>query len=119
MFYRKKYYLVKNEFVQILNDHFTETNLPNQIRCGARLTGRWMVQRDETLTEVFAIWEYDSYEKYIEIEERVRSNPEHNEKIRKWYEINGGREHVYKEYFLEVRNEEIKSTVDLSTSREQ
>lgn len=64
MFYRRKYYIVKNEFVEIFNTHFNETNLPNQMRHGARLLGRWMTPNSETTIEVFAIWEYDSYEKY-------------------------------------------------------
>jgi len=35
----------------------------------------------------------------------------HKEHIRDWYETLGGREHVYTEYILEVRNEAIESTV--------
>ncbi|MBN6205231.1 NIPSNAP family protein, partial [Ralstonia pickettii] len=61
MFYRRKYYIVKNDFVEIFNTHFNETNLPNQMRHGARLLGRWMAPNSETTTEIFAIWEYDSY----------------------------------------------------------
>lgn len=111
MFYRRKFYIVKNEFVDIFNTHFNETNLPNQIKYGARLVGRWMVPHTDTTTEIFAIWEYDSYEKYKEIEGNVRSDSEHVKRINTWYERNGGREFVYKEYLLEVKNEELISTL--------
>lgn len=59
MFYRRKYYVVKNEFIEIFNDHFNDTNLPNQIKHGSRLIGRWMKDNNDGTTEVFAIWEYD------------------------------------------------------------
>ena len=42
MFYRRKSYTVKNDFVEILNRHFLETNFPNQLKHGSRLVGRWM-----------------------------------------------------------------------------
>lgn len=111
MFYRRKFYIIKNEFVEIFNAHFNETNLPNQLKHGARLVGRWMVPHDESATEIFAIWEYDSYEKYQEIEANVKSDQKHLERIKHWYEKSGGRDFVYKEYFLEVRNEQLRSTL--------
>lgn len=111
MFYRRKFYIVKNEFVDIFNAHFNETNLPHQMKHGARLVGRWMVPKDQSTTEIFAIWEYDSYEKYKEIETTVRGDREHIERINKWYEQNGGKAYVYKEYILEVKNEQIFSTL--------
>lgn len=118
MFYRRKYYIVKNEFVEIFNAHFNETNLPNQLKHGARLIGRWMVPYEESTTEIFAIWEYDSYEKYKEIETTIRGNSENIAKVNKWYEKNGGRKHVYKEYILKVKNEQIFSTLDKDKENE-
>lgn len=70
-----------------------------------------MTPNNDTTTEIFAIWEYDSYEKYKEIEEKVRGNSEHVNRINKWYEKNGGRDYVYKEYILEVKSEQLKSTL--------
>ena len=116
MFYRRKFYIVKNVFVESFNKLFTEINMPNQLKHGARLTGRWMLPHDETTTEIFAIWEYDSYEDYIEIENHVRSDQEHLHRIKNWYEENGGKEYVQKEYFVEVRNEKLYSTIDNSKS---
>ena len=111
LFYRRKFYIVKNEFVDTFNLHFNETNLPNQLQSGARLIGRWMKPNDDTTTEIFAIWAYDNYEQYQEIEKRVRGNAEHVARINNWYEKYGGRDYVYKEYILDVRNEELISTV--------
>ncbi|WP_454190904.1 NIPSNAP family protein [Paenibacillus sp. Marseille-Q7038] len=111
MFYRRKFYIVNNDFVDILNKHFIETNLPNQLSNGARLVGRWMAPNSETTTEIFAIWEYDSYEKYEEIERNVRCNSEHMKKINDWYERHGGRERIYKECVIQVKNEAIISTL--------
>lgn len=111
MFYRRKFYIVKNEFIDIFNKHFLETNLPNQLKYGARLVGRWMIPHSDTTTEIFAIWEYDSYESYQEIEKNVRSDSKHRLRIKDWYTRHGGREYVFKTFFLEVRNEEIHSTI--------
>ncbi|RDU37912.1 cytoplasmic protein [Neobacillus piezotolerans] len=111
MFYRRKFYIVKNEFVVVFNNHFNETNLPNQLKHGARLIGRWMVPNDEKTTEIFAIWEYDSYENYQEIEANIRSDSEHVARVNRWYEANGGRDSVMREYILSVKNEELKTTL--------
>ena len=111
LFYRRKFYIVKNDFVDILNTHFNETNLPNQIKHGARLVGRWMTPKNNSTTEIFAIWEYDSYERYEEIEANVRSDREHLKRISHWYEQNGGRDYVSKEYIIEVKNEQLVSTI--------
>lgn len=102
---------MKNEFVDILNMHFIETNWPNQIKHGARLIGRWMTPKDDSTTEIFAIWEYDSFEKYEEIEANVRSDSEHLKRIHSWYEKNSGRDYVFKEYCLKVKNEPLVSTL--------
>ncbi|MFB4166808.1 NIPSNAP family protein [Virgibacillus sp. JSM 102003] len=111
MFYRRKFYIVKKEFVDIFNAHFNNTNLPNQLKYGARLIGRWMKGNADNTAEIFAIWEYDSYEEYLEIESKVRSDKSHVNRVQDWYQKNGGKEHVYEKYIIEVRNEELESTV--------
>ena len=35
-------------------------------------------------TEVFAIWEYDSYEQYKEIESKIRNDEKHARRIHEW-----------------------------------
>lgn len=112
LFYRRKFYIIKNEFVEIFNAHFNENNLPNQLKHGARLTGRWMIPNDETTTEIFAIWEYDSYEDYVTIENNVRSDEAHVKKVQEWYAQHGGRDDVINNYLIEVRNEELQTTVN-------
>ena len=112
MFYRRKFYIIKNEFVEKFNEHFNNTNLPNQLKHGARLKGRWMSDNKDNTTEVFAIWEYDSYNDYIEIENNVKADNSHINRIEEWYEKNGGREHVFTDYILEVKNEALVSTLN-------
>ena len=111
MFYRRKFYIVTNDFVEEFNRHFNETNLPNQLSHGSRLVGRWMTAHDEHTTENFAIWEYDSYEDYVEIENRIVADTTHVNKIKAWYEAHGGREYVLSNYILQVKNEKLIDTV--------
>lgn len=113
MFYRRKFYTVKSDFVEVFNTHFNHTNLPSQLKYGSRLIGRWMKENKNHTVEIFAIWEYDSYEDYVEIENNVRSDEAHVKRVRDWYEKYGGREFVYKEYILEVRNEQLESTLEV------
>lgn len=117
MFYRRKYYTVRSEFLETFNSLFESINLPNQLKHGARLVGRWMMDNQDGTSEVFAIWEYDSYDDYVAIEKNVKSDEPHLQRIRDWYEQHGGRETVLSQYILEVRNEEIKSTVKSGRSK--
>lgn len=71
-----------------------------------------MKQIDEEKTEIFAIWEYDSYEDYQTIESRVRADRAHIERVHRWYEKHGGKDHVLGAYIIEVKNEEIQSTLE-------
>ncbi|MGM0840106.1 MAG: NIPSNAP family protein [Bacillota bacterium] len=111
MFYRRKFYLVKKGFVETFNDHFNHTNLPNQLKHGSRLVGRWMKEHDKETVEIFAIWEYDSHDDYMKIETSIRNDEAHLKRIRDWYEEHGGREHVAREYIIEMKNEELESTI--------
>lgn len=98
MFYRRKFYTVKKEFVENFNEHFNKTNLPNQLKYGSRLIGRWMKENKDDTVEVFAIWEYDSYEDYLKIETQIRNDHSHVARVKDWYAKNGGRDYVLKEY---------------------
>lgn len=66
-----------------------------------------MVLYLEKIIEIFVIWEYDSIEKYEEIEMNIRSDKEYYKKINEWYEFYGGRDYIVKEYIYEVKNEEL------------
>ncbi|PYF06818.1 NIPSNAP family protein [Ureibacillus chungkukjangi] len=111
MFYRRKFYIVKSEFVEIFNDHFNNTNLPNQLNHGSRLVGRWMKDNKNNTVEIFAIWEYDSYEDYEQIEHKIRNDIAHVQMVKDWYESNGGRDYVLSNFILEVKNEVLMSTI--------
>ena len=111
MFYRRKSYIAVDDFVEVFNKHFNETNLPNQLKRGTKLVGRWMHGIDEETTGVFAIWEYDSYEQYVEIETTIKADTSHVQRIQDWYDSLGGRENVYKNFILEVKNERLESTL--------
>ncbi|MBS8266201.1 cytoplasmic protein [Mesobacillus boroniphilus] len=117
MFYRRKFYIIKNDFVEPFNRLFTEINMPNQLKHGSRLIGRWMLPHNETTTEIFAIWEYDSYEDYVSIENHVRSDKEHLIRIQNWYEEHGGKEFVQKQYFVAAINEKLYSTIDTALKK--
>ncbi|WP_223703360.1 NIPSNAP family protein [Sutcliffiella deserti] len=111
MFYRRKLYTVKSDFVEEFNAHFNKTNLPNQLKHGARLIGRWMRDNKDNTVEIFAIWEYDSYEDYVGIETNIKNDKTHVQMIKDWYENSGGREQVLSQYILEVKNEALESTL--------
>ncbi|NMH68170.1 cytoplasmic protein [Bacillus sp. RO3] len=117
MFYRRKYYIVTKQFVDTFNAHFHQTNLPNQLKHGSRLVGRWMKDHDDQTVEIFAIWEYDSCDEYVKIEESIRNDEAHVQRIRDWYEKYGGKENVHQKYILEVRDEVLESTVERDGDR--
>ncbi|MFJ7827389.1 NIPSNAP family protein [Psychrobacillus sp. NPDC096623] len=116
MFYRRKYYIVKKEFVENFNRLFKEINLPNQLKNGARLVGRWMLDSKGDNVEIFAIWEYDSYEDYAEIESDIRSDRDHIDHVNSWYDQHGGKLYVQQKYFVQVKNESLTSTLDNSST---
>ena len=112
MFYRRKFYVIKEDFVENFNKFFNEINLPNQLKKGSRLVGRWMLDAKDDNVEIFAIWEYDSYEDYVSIESTIRNDQEHVARVKNWYDENGGKEYVHQTFFLQVKNEILTSTVN-------
>jgi len=56
MIYRRKTYIVDPSFVEDFNVLFNDILLPSQLKYEARLIGRWMINKDEERTEVFALW---------------------------------------------------------------
>lgn len=42
----------------------------------------------------------------------LRNDKAHVERVKNWYEKNGGKELVLKEYILQVKNEAIESTLE-------
>ncbi|USH01301.1 NIPSNAP family protein [Grimontia kaedaensis] len=113
MFHRRKFYIVKSEFVDSFNELFNTINLPNQLKHGARLTGRWMKALESGDVEIFAIWEYDSKEAYEQIEAGVRADEAHSDRIEQWFAEHGGRKYISEELIVEMRNEQIFSTSEI------
>ncbi|MFD1739802.1 NIPSNAP family protein [Bacillus salitolerans] len=106
MIYRRKLYNVAPSIVL----DFNETLLPTQLKYGARLVGRWMTPETNGVVEIFAIWEYDSFEEYEAIESKVRSDEEHIKRVQNWYKKWGGRENL-KEVFFKVEQDFVENTV--------
>ncbi|WP_237087922.1 NIPSNAP family protein [Paenibacillus crassostreae] len=84
--------------------------LPSQLKYGARLIGRWLIDKDEKNTEVFAMWEYDSYEDYERIESQIKSDKEHVMKVQKRFD-QIGRERLKQVLKEDIKQEFVKSTV--------
>jgi hypothetical protein len=110
MIYRRKMYEVCPSILKEFNEHFNKTLLPTQLHYGARLVGRWMSKENNGSIEIFAIWEYNSYEDYEEIENKVRSDEEHVKRVQNWYKKMGGKENLKKEFF-KVDQDFLESTV--------
>ncbi|MNI96478.1 hypothetical protein D3C73_1549340 [compost metagenome] len=62
------------------------------------------------MVELFAIWEYDSYEDYENIESQVKSDEEHVNRAQAWFDIIG-REKIKTFIKDKIREEFIEATV--------
>ena len=71
MFYRREIIQTTPDKIRVFNEFFHQYLLPNQIRNGAKLIGRWIT---EDQREIIAIWEYPSHDEYIKIDERVKKD---------------------------------------------
>ncbi len=74
MIYRRRRYTVRPDQVEAFNEFFHKYLLPNQLKHGATLVGRWV---NESQTEIMALWEYESYEVYQKIQAQVQADPLH------------------------------------------
>lgn len=110
MYYRRKSYKIKLTFLDEFNRLFTDINLPNQVKHGATLVGRWSAKLDSDIAEVFAIWEYDSEEEYQRIANSIRNDKEHQARLNVWFEERGGKSQLLEKYIFEVAEQEIVKT---------
>lgn len=62
MFYRRKTYRVTPDQVAPFTAFFEQYLLPNQLKQGARLVGRWVTEAQD---EIVAMWEYESREEFL------------------------------------------------------
>ncbi|MFC9708163.1 NIPSNAP family protein [Paenibacillus sp. NPDC056933] len=111
MIYRRKTYIVASSFVEEFNALFNDILLPSQLKYGARLIGRWHTSVDDETSEIFAMWEYDTFEQYEEIEQKIKSDNEHVMRIQERFDQIG--RNRYKEVFrTDIKQEFFASTVD-------
>jgi 8-oxo-dGTP diphosphatase len=74
MLYRRKTYKINPEALEVFNEFFHTYLLPNQLKHGAKLVGRWVTEAKD---EIVAILEYKDYETYKKIEQLVREDELH------------------------------------------
>ncbi|WP_268627124.1 hypothetical protein [Paenibacillus alvei] len=69
-----------------------------------------MINKDEEHTEVFALWEYDSFQAYEEIERNIKQDKEHVKRAQQRFdEI--GRDRLKRVLKEDIRQEFVNSTV--------
>lgn len=108
--YRRKTYKIDPQILLDFNEHFNQTLLPAQLKYGSRLVGRWSTEEIDGVVEVFAIWEYDSYEDYEKIESQVKSDEEHVKRVQAWFD-KIGREKIKTFMKDKIKEEFIETTV--------
>lgn len=111
MIYRRKIYIVDSSFVEEFNALFNDILLPSQLKYGARLIGRWHLEVNENTSEIFALWEYDSFEQYEEIEIKIKADEEHVQRVQERFD-QIGRERFKEVLKQEIKQEFITPTVD-------
>lgn len=74
MLYRRKTYRVRPEQVGPFTAFFAEYLLPNQLKHGARLIGRFVTEAQD---EIVALWEYVDYAAYQRVQAAVAADPMH------------------------------------------
>lgn len=99
MLYRRKTYKITPDKLETFNHFFQHYLLPNQLKYGAKLVGRWVT---ESKDEIFAIWEYIDLEHYHKIEENIRKDDLHYLAQEKRKELG--------ELFLESKQDFLSST---------
>jgi hypothetical protein len=81
MVYRFKTYSVEPARLEDFNEFFHRYLLPNQLRFGSKLIGRWV---NSEKTSIMAIWEYEDVDQYNKIEEKIkRTNLHKQAQVRK------------------------------------
>lgn len=106
MFYRRRTYRVTPEQVAPFTAFFEEYLLPNQLKHGARLVGRWVSEARE---EIVALWEYASRDAYQQVHAAVQADPLHARAQARRRELG--------QLFLESREEFLTSTGHYHTPR--
>lgn len=74
MLYRRRIYRIRPVQLAPFTAFFEEFLLPNQLKHGATLVGRFVTEAKD---EVMALWAYESHEAYERIQAAVRQDPLH------------------------------------------
>ncbi|MEY8744461.1 NIPSNAP family protein [Bacillales bacterium AN1005] len=111
MIYRRKTYIIYSSFVEEFNALFNEILLPSQLKYGARLIGRWHMPIDDEISEIFAMWEYDSMEQYEQIEEQIKADKAHVNRVQARFDLIG-RDRIKTAWRENIQQQFFTSTVD-------
>lgn len=84
LIYRVKTYKVSEENLELFNEFFLQYLFPNQIKHGSHLIGRWV---NSSKNKVTAIWAYENYNHYEEIERKIRQTKMHKEAKKRKQEL--------------------------------
>ena len=76
MLYRRKTYKIEAPMYETYTQFFHTYLLPNQLTHGAQLVGRWV---NEELTEIMALWSYDSRAHYETVDAAIRASKMHTQ----------------------------------------
>ncbi|MFJ7730024.1 NUDIX hydrolase [Neobacillus sp. NPDC097160] len=76
MFYIRETFQILPEKISVCNEFFHDYVLPNHLKNGAKLVGRWVTDAED---EIITIWEYPSFEEFVKIEERVLRDEMHKQ----------------------------------------
>ncbi len=76
MFCRREIHRISPERIMDINKLFDEYVLPNQLKNGAKLIGRWIT---EDKNEIVTMWHYPNYGDYLKIEKRVKKDQLHQQ----------------------------------------
>jgi 8-oxo-dGTP diphosphatase len=74
MIYLRETYEIERHMYEAFNTFFHTYVLPNQLKHGVKLVGRWVTADKKEIT---TMWEYPSYEAYEHIEHNVHQDPLH------------------------------------------
>ncbi|MCA0971821.1 NUDIX domain-containing protein [Halobacillus litoralis] len=101
MIYQRRIYKIEPDQYEVFTQFFHEYILPNRLGHGARIVGRFTtLNRDE----VTSIWEYDSYEDFEQIEEKLKQSELYSKAQRRRKELSP--------FFVEKHVDFVEATGD-------
>ncbi|WP_078059899.1 NUDIX hydrolase [Gracilibacillus timonensis] len=106
MIYRKRTYKINADKYESFNNYFHSYLLPNQMKNGAKLAGRWTnIEKNK----VEAMWEYKDMDDYYAIQQKVKDDP--------LFQLAQKNKHSIDQVILEKKEEFLHSTGDYFDSK--